>query len=610
MKLKHLFTILILLCLVTPLAQAGSLGDRLQQALGNDQNSNDEILPPEEAFYFTYQLQDRQLRLTWDIEYGYYLYQHRFQFEPLTEGLQFGDFILPDGEEKDDPAFGVVTVNKDKVEIDLPLIVPASTDDLIRLRVHYQGCKEGSVCYPPQEQLLEIALGDSGALDTESRRSGKEKISEQDAIQKRLASGNALTNIGLFFVFGLLLSLTPCVFPMVPILSGIVVGQGEDITPTRAFLLSLVYVLAMALTYAVLGVVAAAFGINLQAASQNVWVMLCFSGIFVLLALSMFGFYELQIPSAWQSRLNRWSEQQGQGSLLGTAIMGLLSAVIVGPCVAPPLAGALLYISQTGDAWLGGLALFAMGLGFGVPLLIIGTSAGKLLPKAGAWMESIKQVFGVIMLGVAIWFLQRVLPGMVTLLLWAALLIISAIYLGAFDTAHEAWQRFRKGLAIVILAYGVMLVAGAAVGGSDPLKPFTGSALLAVNQNPEQTQALPFKRFKTVDDLEQILQQAAARHQPVMVDFYADWCIACIEMEHKTFTVPEVQQSLQGVLLLQADVTANDAADKTLLDHFDLFGPPAILFFGADGDERPGYRLVGFVKAEPFIDHVREATSL
>ena len=316
----HNVLLILAVIIFSGAAQAGSLGERLQQALSGEQSSMDEILPPEEAFYFTYELQGANtLQLSWDIEYGYYLYQHRFQFESLTPGLSFGDYSLPGGEQKDDPAFGLVTVNKDRVDIAVPLILTQSGAQTIQLKVHYQGCKEGSVCYPPQEQALTLAVANDASSGNASHSVRPGKISEQDAILQRLSTGNVITNIGLFFVFGLLLSLTPCVFPMIPILSGIIVGQGASVTAWRGFWLALVYVVAMALTYAALGVIAAYFGINLQAASQNIGVMLLFSGLFVLLALSMFGFYELQLPASWQSAFNRWSAQQGSGSFLGAA---------------------------------------------------------------------------------------------------------------------------------------------------------------------------------------------------------------------------------------------------------------------------------------------------
>jgi thiol:disulfide interchange protein DsbD len=397
---------------------------------------------------------------------------------------------------------------------------------------------------------------------------------------------------------------------MIPILSSIIVGHGEKITARRGFILSLVYVIAMALTYTVAGVFAGLFGENLQAAFQNAWILSAFAAVFVLLSLSMFGFYDLQMPAFIQSKLTDVSNRQKGGSLTGVAVMGFLSALIVGPCVAAPLAGALIYIGQTGDAVLGGLALFALSLGMGAPLIAIGTGAGKLLPTVGPWMDKIKAVFGVMLLAVAIWMLERILPGQVTLVLWAMLLILSSVYLRALDgLAVEAtgWSRLWKGMGVMSLVYGVLLLIGAASGAKDPLQPLqnvfaaqsSGTALHG------QHAELPFKPIKTVDDLDSQLAAAARQGSPVMVDFYADWCTSCKEMEKYTFARPEVQQALAGMLLLQADVTANDDADKALLKRFKLIGPPSILFFDASGKERKELSLVGYKPADEFVQHVQ-----
>ena len=385
---------------------------------------------------------------------------------------------------------------------------------------------------------------------------------------------------------------------MIPILSGIIVGQPGKVTGLQGFMLSLAYVLAMALTYSLLGVLAGSFQLNLQAASQNAWVIGAFSMVFVLLALAMFGFYELRMPSAVQTRLASLSGS-GQGTgLYSSAVMGAISAVIVGPCVAPPLAGALLYISQTGDALLGGAALFSMGLGFGVPLLIIGASAGALLPRVGPWMEKVKQFFGIVMLGVAIWFLERVIPGAVAMILWALLVMIAALLMGALDRTTRTGKVFRA-VGIVGLIYAGALIFGALSGSQDMLRPLAHLA-----GKPASASSLEFQRFKTTAELEQLLTAAGAEGKFVMLDFYADWCVTCIEMEEDTFSEPAVKEALSGVVLLQADVTRNDAEDQQLLERFQLFGPPAILFFNTDRRELQQYRLIGYVKPEQFLNHL------
>lgn len=610
--------LIFLLLLMTSVVSADSFSDRLGNIFSND-SSADEILDPDLAFLFSSEVIDGEnIRLTWQIEDGYYLYQNRFAFESRTEGAQVGRFSLPNGKEKKDPTFGQVVINTGSIEIIIPVIRLDEKQQELQMQVAYQGCKENSICYPPIKKLVDFVLPEVMAeqTDVDPKASSDNvsemtlKLSEQDAITKQLSEKGLLVNILVFFGFGLLLALTPCVFPMIPILSGIIVGQGKEITTRHAFMLSLVYVLAMALTYAVLGVIAGSFHFNLQAASQNVWVISAFSAVFVLLALSMFGFFELQLPAALQTRLNTLSSQQKSGSFHGTAIMGVLSAIIVGPCVAPPLAGALFYISQTGNALFGGLALFSMGLGFGVPLLIIGASAGKLLPKAGDWMEVIKAVFGVVMLGVAIWFLERILPGPVTLILWAALLIVSAMYMGALDKleSSSSWSRLWKGLGLVLLFYGGILIVAATLGGKDVLNPLENISFTSVSNGQQETKGLDFKKIKSVDDLNAELVNANKVGKAVMLDFYADWCVVCKEMEKYTFNKPAVQAALQNVILLKADVTENDEIDNALLKHFNLFGPPAILFFVEDGKERQPYRLVGFVEADTFISHAKEAT--
>jgi len=595
-------------------AGAGSLADRISGLIGGNAPADEEFLPPDEAFGLSAEvITPDRIHVYWQIAEGYYLYRDKFSFNVDEPGVTVTGVSLPEGEIEDDPYFGRVAINTGDVEAGVSLAREQRSAQGINLTVGYQGCKKDAICYPPQTRTLALNLLAVG-ITTQSATGGDgtagpagavATLSEQDRITKNLKDKSVLLNIVVFFGFGLLLALTPCVFPMIPILSGIIVGQGRDITTGRAFLLSLVFVVAVSITYAVLGVMAGYFGFNLQAASQNVWVITLFSAVFIALALSMFGFYELQLPVSWQERLTRTSRRQKKGSLHGAAVMGVLSAIIVGPCVAPPLAGALLFISQTGDAVLGGLALFALGIGMGVPLLIIGASAGKLLPKAGRWMVAVKNVFGVLLLGVAIWLLGRVVPGPVTMLLWALLIIVSAIYMGALDRVESkpAWFRLWKGLGLAMLVYGMTLIIGAATGGGDVLSP------LAEIRGGGTQDDLQFTTIKTVDDLDRIVASAGRENKTVMLDYYADWCITCKEMERFTFSDPDVQAVLQDVILVKADVTANNDADVALLKRFNLFGPPAILFF-RNGNEVPSHRLVGFVKADDFIRHVNRVERL
>jgi len=396
---------------------------------------------------------------------------------------------------------------------------------------------------------------------------------------------------------------------MIPIISSIIVGHGESITAGKAFSLTLIYVEAVAVTYALIGLVSAQLGAGVQAFFQNPWILGLFALVFVVLALSMFGFYNLQLPASWQARLSEASNRQRGGSIAGVALMGVLSALIVGPCAGPVLFGALLYTSQTADYLTGALAMFALGNGMGAPLLVIGTSGGKLLPRAGAWMDSIKAVFGVVLLGVAILMLERILPGPVTLVLWALLLIIPAIYLRALDALPETasgWQRLWKGLGLVMLIYGIILILGASTGARDPLNPLRNiTRAVSVSGSSEPVPAQPaFRRIKSIAELESALQESSTLGKPAMLDFYADWCTYCVKMEDYTFSDDRVRQALAGITLLQADVTASDAVDLALLNHFSLFAPPAILFFDPDGQERRNYRLVGFMDADDFLGHL------
>ncbi len=537
--------------------------------LANETNINN-FIKADEAFIFSAKFASPSyLVLKWQIADGYYLYKDKFNFTLESDG-QLGVAKLPTAIVKSDKFFGNVEIYQ---QSELEIIVPIKTPGLeqLDLKVQYQGCAVAGYCYPPTTKLVNLSLGE---------------MSEQDRLAKLLTNSNIWYALLVFFGLGLLLSLTPCVFPMIPILSSIIVGQAKDVTTYKAFLMSLVYVLAMAITYAVVGIVTGLLGENLQAAFQNPLVLVSFALVFVVLSLSMFGFYELQLPQGLQTKFTSWSNSQQGGTLIGVAIMGVLSAVIVGPCIAPPLAGALIYISQTNDALFGGLALFFMSLGMGIPLIIIGISAGHWLPKAGVWMDSVKAIFGVILLAMAIWILDRVLPEQVTMLLSASLLIVSAVYMGALDAATSGWRKLWKGLGIIFLVYGVLLMIGAA------------------NNNNVQIKSDNFIPIKGVKGLEAEL--AAARNKLVMLDFSAEWCVACQEMDHFTFSDSGVQKLLANFVLLKADVTANDIKDKALYKKYGIFGPPAILFFDKNGQEQAAFRVIGFVSAEKFRQHLKK----
>ena len=586
--------------------------------------SHADPIAPEKAFALSAQALDAEtVEVVFKIAKGYYLYGDKFRFESEPAGIGFGTPDKPVGKTHKDDFFGEVETHRGELRILLPVQAGAdlSRFDLIATS---QGCWDGGICYPPTTQIAAIDLSApplkaaSGFLDKLrngelSSASSSSPSAEADGagvsgdesgdIASLLAGASVPLVLLSFFGFGLLLAFTPCTFPMIPILSGIIVGQGHRVSHLRAFMLSLAYVLGMAITYALAGVAAGLTGTMLSAALQNVWVLGSFAFVFVLLSLSMFGFYELQLPSSLQSRLASSSSHKQGGSLGGVAIMGVLSALIVGPCVAAPLAGALLYIAQTGDAVLGGWALFVMALGMVAPLLAVGVASRSLLPKVGPWMEGVKKAFGVMLLAVALWMLDPVIPALATMLGWAALLVFSAIFLHALDPLPpqaKGWARFWKGVGVVLLLSGAAMLIGALAGSRDPLQPL---AVLRAQASVATT--LPtFDKVGSIAELDARLQ---ATDRPVMLDFYADWCVSCKEMERFTFSDPRVAERMGRMLLLKADVTANSDEHKALLQRFGLFGPPGIIFFDAAGAERKGLRVVGFMKAEPFATVLERA---
>ena len=638
-----------------PSASLGGNQGGLAQSLGLGTSGDDQtLLPAEEAFRLAVQpLAPDRLRLHWTIAPGTFLYRDKLALTlEGPAGVSLDEVIWPEAElvpnaVRPDGSLGDVRLYRKGIEVEVPIagLQADAKTQAIALIASYQGCADIGVCYPPQKTRVELSLpaapssvdqdraaaqmatgSATSTISTSSpSRSTPQPISppppkdsqpsrpaqsEQDRIAATLASGSLWATLGLFFGFGLLLALTPCVFPMIPILSGIIAGHGPGISTRKAFWMSLTYILAMSLTYALAGLLAGLGGANLQAAFQDPWILSFFALVFVALALSMFGFYDLQLPSALQTRIAAFSQRQQGGHLIGVAIMGALSALIVGPCVAPPLAGALIFISQTGDALLGFAALFALGLGMGAPLLAIGTSAGKLLPRAGVWMEAVKAVFGVTLLGVAILLLERILPPALSLLLWGALLICSAIYLGAIThLPHDAsgWRKLWQGLGLIMLVYGALMLVGAAGGGKDTLQPLRGLNLgLVTGSTAGAPQGVQFKSIKGPAGLERELVAARSSGRPVLLDFYADWCVSCKEMERYTFSDPAVAAEMARFVLLKADVTANDTEDQALMQgRFGIPGPPAMLFFDGQGQERRERRIVGFVPAAEFAAHLR-----
>lgn len=648
------------------LAPIKSASIPISDLLGS-QDTQPEILPPELAYLpQIMSANDSQITVRWHIEPGYYLYRDKLSFSLLeANNTKLISAQIDPGTEQFDEFFGNVQVLRQSAEARLALESTAafSGGSEATLQIKYQGCADIGVCFPPSVVELPIAFdlsddapvdlsmsailgaaGSSGNSDqspgtsnsaagitttanatsnnvvtanTPQQGSALTKTansiapveqSEQDRLFSMLGSNSLWLNVATFFGLGLLLAFTPCVLPMIPILSSLIVGQGESMNTAKAFRLSLVYVLVMASTYAIVGIFVGLSGYNVQAFLQNPYVLSGIAVLFVVLSLSMFGFYELQMPASVQNRLTQWSNKQGGGQLSGVAAMGFISTLIVGPCVTAPLAGALIYIAKTGDALIGGAALFALGLGMGAPLLLIGTSAGKLVPRAGAWMNATKHIFGILMLGMAIYMISRFLPTSITMCLYGILAIMTGVHLGATDTVNKdssGWQRFSKGAGLVVSVYGLALLIGAFSGGNSyttPLRGVVGGSSSASNNT--QTHALPFQSVKGIDGLQIAVSQASAQGRPVMLDFYADWCISCKEMEAFTFTDARVQALLKDAVVVQADVTANDSADQALLKKFDLFGPPGIIFYDPNGTEIPAARVVGYMPADKFSDHL------
>jgi len=584
--------------------------------------TTDELLPVDQAFVLNARFdKPNELTVGWQIAPNHYLYRDKLSFR-VDGKIELGRASLPKGKPHKDENFGDVEVYYDYVEAKIPFARASANALDVVLTAGFQGCRENSVCYPPSEQTMALVLPATSEFAADAAGpttgSGAGPVSEQDRYVERIVNGSWWTMLGVFFLAGLALSLTPCVLPMVPILSSIIAGQGGTVSTSRGFLLSLSYVLGMAATYTVAGALAALAGGQIQAMFQKPWIIGLFAALFFVLALGMFGLFELQMPTAIQTRLAGLANRQRGGTFIGVAVMGALTSLIMTTCVAPPLIGALTAIAQTGDVARGSSALFAMSIGMGSPLLLVGASAGQLLPRVGPWMTTVKAGFGVLMVGVAIWMLERVLPGSIVLVLWALLVFLTGVFLGAFEPLPEtprASRRLAKGFGVLACLYGALLLVGATLGGEDPLRPFpervlatgpVGSGVLGSTTAPK----LEFRKIQTVAALDTALAEARAAGKPVMLDFSANWCVSCKEMEAHTFPDAGVIGALKPFLLLRADVTDNTDDDQALLKRFHSFGPPTIAFFDAHGTERENFKLVGFVPPQEFSAHVTQLAAL
>ena len=641
----HLIRFFLLLCCITSInafaqeEKPSGILSGLKQLGASLTQDEQELLPPDQAFKLTIKVRSAHTLIAeFEPAKNYYLYKDKITFNPKSAGTLIEKVSLPQGKMKNDPTFGQTEVYYKPFQaiISLKREIPVSTQ--LSLAATYQGCNEPiGVCYAPIDKLIKLTLpvaksvagvlADSVSNDataatdfiTTKQTDPKSKLlelpdnrrsieSESIKIGKMFEGGNFWLILASFFGIGLLLSFTPCVFPMFPILSGIIVNSGEHLTKGHGFILALAYVMGMSLTYSAAGVAAGLSGAMLSVALQNAWVLGGFALVFVALSLSMFGFYELQLPNSIQSKLSKETGHLRGGHLASVFGMGALSALIIGPCVAAPLAGALLYISQTRDVVLGAAALFSMALGMGIPLLILGASAGAFLPKAGPWMESVKRFFGVLLLGVAIWLISPVIPAAIHMLMWAALLIISAIYLNAIDslpTGSSGSRKFLKGIGIISLLLGIALLVGVLSGGRDILQPLDKINLTSISGNNTnktniiESKHLSFQRVSSLTELNKRITESQNKY--VMLDFYADWCISCKEMERFTFTDPEVKDRLGDVVLLQVDVTEGTADDEAILKYFKLFGPPGILFFDPSGREIYDARTIGYQNNKEFL---------
>jgi thiol:disulfide interchange protein DsbD len=584
--------------------------------------NEDEILEPDVAFKLTTDIKDaNNIIANWQIADKHYLYRNKFKFIIKEgEGIQLGTAALPPGETKNDEFFGKIQVFHHGIEAVIPLNRSNTKATTIKVQFTYQGCaEETGICYPPIRKTVSFDLPAGGTASsaattaTTSTTSSATNafVSEQDKSLEVLKSGNALKIFMYFFLGGLALAFTACMYPMIPILSSIIIGHGDNISHSKAFTISMAYVQSMAITFGLLGAAVALFagGVNLQAYFQSPWILIPFSILFVALAFSMFGFYSIQMPTSVQSWLNDFSNKQEGGSLHGAIFMGAASALIIGPCAGPVIIGALAYVATEGDPLIGFLAMFILGNGLGLPLLAVGTLGGHILPKAGTWMDTVKAAAGVVLIAIAILFLERIsfIPAILIMMLWATLFIVIGVYMGALDALKDGasgWFKLWKGLGVVFIIYGVLVMLGGVTGARNFNDPLHGSRFI-MGAGAVEKQHLQFKRIKSDQDLKNEIAAAKAAGKYIMLDFYADWCTYCKQFEDYVFTNKEVHALLKDFVLLQADVTANDKQDQALNKYTSVQAPPAILFFGKDGKEIRNYRIVGNMDAETFIKHVK-----
>lgn len=560
-----------------------------------------EPLPAKEVFQVAvHKVDPNTFTINWYIKPGYFLYSDRIKVDvPADSNIHLGTLRFPPVLTKTDKQGHVYTVYRDQLSVPVPILGESPGETLLKL--HYQGCSDDGFCYPPEVKQIKLAINDKLALtevDFEHQEAApvkSESIPENNKIANIFTQHHWLMILVIFFGFGLLLSFTPCILPMVPVLSGIIVGHGKDVTTKKAFFLSLSYVLSMSVTYAIIGGIVAKLGANLQISMQSPWAISLFSLIFVLLALSMFGFYEFKLPDSWQGKIAGSSRNQRGGHYLGAAIMGCLSTLILSPCVTAPLIGVLTYIAQTGNMWLGMLTLFVLSLGMGTPLLLIGTSAGKWLPESGSWMNAVKAFFGILLIGVALYLMARILPDAITMGLWGSLLIFSGIYAGALSHAISNQEKFYQGVGIILLGYGLLILIGASMGSTNPLQPLAN--LQAATSAPARNNLL---QEQTASTIEQAIQQA--KGTPVMLDFYADWCASCKVMEATTFKDPKVVEALSHFTVIKVDVTANNSNNKALMTLFHVVAPPTFVFFNAQGEQLHNLKIVGENTADEFLE--------